>query len=189
MLQGEKTMKRNLAIVLIPICILGFASATANAAFYVWTLSKSAVDPLINTGLPTGGIDTLYLWFWCSTEGMASAEMYVNSTPPGQVIAFNVSNGYLNAGSATHLLLAVGGCPSGPVVSGAALILHVAPLAVCLEGANVTVDCSANPQAWPHEHKGYVDLSLPLCLSESAALCDYISVEKNSWGTIKSLYR
>jgi hypothetical protein len=27
-------------------------------------------------------------------------------------------NGFLNAGTATALLLAVGGCPSGPVVAG-----------------------------------------------------------------------
>jgi len=48
-------------------------------------------------------------------------------------------NGFLNAGNPTNLLLAVGGCPGGPLVAGAMLILHFAPVAVCLTGANVTV--------------------------------------------------
>jgi hypothetical protein len=185
-------MKRFLTIVsALCICAVMATGAFAGGTGpqYGWTVSKSAVDPLINSGLPTGGVDTLFLWFYCSTEGMASAEMDVVSTPAGQVIAFNVSNGYLNAGNATHLLLAVGGCPSAPVVAGSILVLHFAPLIVCLEGANVTVDCSPNPQAWPHDHKGYADLALPLCLSDSPTLCQPVSVEESSWGSIKSLYR
>jgi len=182
-------MKRFLTTV-SALCICAVMASSTHAAAYGWTLSKSAVDPLINTGLPTGGVDTLFLWFYCSTEGMASAEMDLVSTPPGQVIAFNVANGYLNAGNATHLLLAVGGCPNALVVAGSALVLHFAPLIVCLEGANVTVDCSPNPQAWPHDHKGYADLSLPFCLSDTTSPnCKSYSVEEESWGQIKTLYR
>jgi hypothetical protein len=175
--------------IIFALCLCAGMAASANAAIYEWTLSKSAVDPFINTGLPTGGIDTLYLWFQCSTEGMASAEMDLVSIPPGQVIAFNVANGYLNAGSATHLLLAIGGCPSAPIVAGSALVLHFAPLAVCLQGANVTVDCSPDPIAWPHDHKSYADLSVPLCLGDTSTICDPFSVDERSWGSIKSLYR
>jgi len=183
-------MSRHFAIPLAVLLSVAFStkSLALHKGGYGWTLSKSAVDPLVNTGLPTGGVDTLFLWFYCSDEGMASAEMDLVSTPPGQVIAFNVMNGYLNAGNATHLLLAVGGCPSAPVVAGSALVLHFAPVAVCLEGANVTVDCSANPEAHPHTRKGYADLGLPLCLSDTD-LCGGDSVESSSWGTIKSLYR
>ena len=178
-------MKRCLAFLLV---IATLSAKPANAAVYNWSLSHSSTDPLVNTGLPNAGTDTLFLWLCLSDEGMSAAEIDLVSTPPGQVLAFNVMNGYLNAGNATHLLLAVGGCPNAPIVAGAALILHFAPLAVCLEGANVTVDCSPNPQAWPHGRRSYADAGLPLCLSDTQA-CTDISVESQSWGTIKSLYR
>jgi hypothetical protein len=180
-------MKRFLTIV-SALCICAAMATSANAAIYGWTVSNSSTDPLSNGGLPNGSTDNLYLWFYCSDEGMAAAEMTLESTPPGQVLAFNVMNGFLNAGNATNLLLAVGGCPQAPVVAGAILILHFAPLAVCLGGANVTVDCSSDPQAWPHDHRGYADAGLPLCLNDTPELC-VISVEESSWGSIKGLYR
>jgi hypothetical protein len=182
-------MKRFLTIV-SALCICATLASNANAQIrYGWTVSNSQTDPLSNGGLPNGGTDNLYLWFYCSSEGMAAAEMTLESTPPGQVLAFNVMNGYLNAGNATNLLLAVGGCPIAPVVAGAILILHFAPLAVCLTGANVTVDCSTDPSAWPHDIRGYADAGLPLCLNDSIFPCHTDSVEESSWGSIKSLYR
>jgi hypothetical protein len=183
-------MKRFLTIVsALCLCAMMATSAFAQGPQYGWTVSHSSTDPLVNSGLPNGSTDNLFLWFYCSTEGMSAAEFDVVSLPPGNVLAFNPMNGYLNAGNATHLLLAVGGCPSAPVVAGSILILHFAPLAVCLEGARVTVDCSPNPQAWPSDVKGYADAGLPLCLSDSAGLCTPVSVEESSWGSIKSLYR
>jgi hypothetical protein len=183
---GEAEMKRNLAFLLIPLCILGFGSNAQ--ALYCWTVSHSSTDPLVNTGFPTDGVDTLFLWLYSSSEGMAAAEMSLDSLPPGQVIAFNVMNGFLNAGNATNLLLAVGGCPSGPVVAGSILILHFAPLAICLGGANVTVDCSSEPQAWPHDWVGYSDVGLPPCSSGRSG-CGVTSVKDVSWGRIKGIYR
>jgi len=170
--------------------LLSIAFSTKSFAFpgYIWTISHSAADPLVFTGSPNNGVDTLFLWFYCSLEGMSAAEMELASLPPGQVLAFIPVNGYLNAGDATHLLLAVGGCPFAPVVAGNILILHLAPLALCLEGANVTVDCSADPQAWPHDRHGYADFGLPLCLSDTSVHCG-VSVEERGWGSIKSLYR
>ena len=184
-------MKRYLVFLLSVLGVLGFEFRPVDAVpIYTWTLSHSQTDPLVNSGQPNVSTDNLFLWFYCSSEGMSAAEIDLVSTPPGQVLAFNVMNGYLNAGNATHLLLAVGGCPNAPIVAGAALILHFNPLAVCLEGANVTVDCSPNPQAWPHDRKGYADLGLPLCLSDTVGLlCVGVSIEESSWGTIKSLYR
>jgi hypothetical protein len=121
---------------------------------------------------------------------MAAAEMSLDTVPLGSVLAFNGMNGYLNAGNATNLLLAVGGCPLGPIVAGSILVLHFAPLAVCLGGANVTMDCAENPQAWPHDRKGYADVSLPACWSDTRSSdCGTTSVESQSWGAIKSLYR
>jgi len=179
-------MKRIFAF--LAFALLTSAATSADAAFYGWSLSHSSTDPFANTGLPTGELDTLFLWFCTSNEGMSAAEMDLSSVPPGQVLAFNVMNGYLNAGTATHLLLAVGGCPQAPLVAGSVLILHFAPLAVCLAGANVTVDCSPNPQAWPHGRSSYTDAGLPLCPTDTGG-CLQASVESQSWGTIKSLYR
>jgi len=173
-------------VIAFSICSAMFASA--NAATYCWTVSRSSSDPLVNTGLPNGSTDNLYLWLASSDEGMAAAEMSLDSTPPGQVLAFNVLNGFLNAGNAVNLLLAVGGCPSGPLVAGSILILHFAPLSVCLGGANVTVDCSSDPQAWPHDWAGYADAGLPPC-SSSRNGCGPTSVDDASWGRIKEIYR
>ena len=180
-------MKRFLTIV-SALCLCAVMSTNAQAAIYGWTLSKSSTDPLVQTGSPNAGTDNIYLWFYCSDEGMSAAEMTLSSVPPGQVLAFNVMNGFLNAGTATNLLLAVGGCPSSTVVAGSILINHFVPVTVCLGGANVTVDCSPIPDSWPHDHKGYADLSLPSCLNDTPKLCP-ISVEETSWSTIKSFYR
>jgi hypothetical protein len=108
-----------------------------HAETYGWIVSNSITDPHSNGGLPNGSTDNLYLWMYCF-DGMAAAEMTLESIPPGQVIAFNVMNGFLNAGNVTNLLLAVGGCPGGPLIAGTILILHFAPVAICLTGANVT---------------------------------------------------
>jgi len=186
-------MKSFLAIVsALGICASMFSDASAQHVGYGWSISHSVTDPMQTSGLPNGDIDNLFLWYLCSdyTDGMSAAEMTLVSIPPGQVIAFTPMNGFLNAGTATNLLLAVGGCPSAVVVAGRILILHFAPLAVCLGGANVTVDCSPNPQAWPHERRGYTDADLPLCLTDSEFLCVWpVSVEKSSWGWIKNIYR
>lgn len=181
-------MKRFLTTV-SALCICAVMATGANAATYGWTVSASNVDPLVQVGNgPNGSTDNVYLWFACSDEGMSAAEIDVVSNPAGNILAFNVLNGFLNAGTAQHLLLAVGGCPSAPLLAGAVLILHFVPLTVCPTGANVTVDCSPNPQAWPHDHKGYSDPGLVPCAGDTETLC-VVSVEESSWGSIKSLYR
>jgi len=166
---------------------IGGTAPKASAAVYCWSVSHSSVDPFVNTGAPNGSLDTLFLWFSLANEGMASAEMELQSAP-GVILAFNVLNGFLNAGNATHLLLAVGGCPQAPNVAGSILIFHAAPLSVCLGGANVTVDCFINPQAWPNVWIGYAASGVPPCSSGRSA-CGTDSIEGTSWGKIKSTYR
>ena len=181
-------MKRFRTIV-YALCLCAVMASGAHASTYGWTVSHSATEPLVNSGTPNAGTDTLFLWLYCQGKGMSAAEMDLNSFPAGNVLAFNPMNGFLNAGNATHLLLAVGGCPDGAVVAGSILILHFVPLTVCLQGANVTVDCSADPQAWPHIRRSYADLDLPVCVTDNFVFCDPISVEEESWGKIKTLYR
>jgi hypothetical protein len=118
---------------------------------------------------------------------MASAEMELIA-PAGTILAFNVMNGFLNAGTATHVLLAVGGCPQAPLIAGSVLAFHTSSFAICIGGSNVTVDCSPNPQAWPNDSKSYTDAGIPACPQDDATLC-VVSVEESSWGSIKSLYR
>jgi hypothetical protein len=184
---ARRCMKSILSFVFAITTVMGMAPNPA-AANYCWSVSHSSQDPLVNTGLPNAGVDNLFLWLFGSDQGMAAAEMSLDSLPPGQVLAFNVMNGFLNAGDATHLLLAVGGCPGAPIISGSILILHFAPLSLCLGGANVTVDCTINPQAWPNTWIGYADLGLPPC-SGGRHECGGFSVEGMSWGRIKSIYR
>jgi hypothetical protein len=173
-------------IALISAACIGMP-AHATAAVYCWSVSHSSVDPFVNTGVPNGSLDTLFLWLAQSNEGMASAEIELQSAP-GAILSFNVMNGFLNAGNTTHLLLAVGGCPSAPIVAGSILIFHAASLSVCLGGANVTVDCSINPQAWPNDWIGYADAGVPPC-SSGRSYCGTDSIEDASWGRIKSTYR
>jgi len=175
--------------LLLAIAVAVVRPESAASAIYEWRISKSSTDPYVNFGNPNGSLDTLFLWFRCAPEGMSAAEMTLEIIPQGQVFAFNVMNGYLNAGDATNLLLAVGGCPEGPIVAGSILFFHNQSLSVCLTGANVTVDCSLNPQAWPHDFHGYHDFGEPSCVNESEAICDPFSVESQSWGSIKGLYR
>jgi hypothetical protein len=176
--------------LLLAIAVVIVRPEPAASDIYEWRISKSSTDPYVNFGNPNGSLDTLFLWLSCTQpEGMSAAEMTLETIPAGQVLAFNVMNGYLNAGDATNLLLAVGGCPEGPIVAGSILFFHIQSLSVCLTGANVTVDCSLNPQAWPHDFHGYHDSGEPLCINESSFICESFSIESQSWGNIKSLYR
>jgi hypothetical protein len=51
---------------------------------------------------------------------MTAAEFELDGTMT--VLAFEPLNGFLNAGTDTHLMLAVGGCPFGPLVAGRILV-------------------------------------------------------------------
>jgi hypothetical protein len=83
-----------------------------------WTISGSATDPLYNQSAQPLGTGQLFLWYYCTFDryGLAAAEFDVGGTIA--VHSFTPMNGFLNAGDATHLRLAVGGCPMGPIVAG-----------------------------------------------------------------------
>jgi hypothetical protein len=171
------------------ICVAMAADALAQHT-YAWTISASATDPLVNTGALPPGLVTLHLWFYCSDAGMSAAEIDPVISAGNTILAFNVANGYLNAGNATHLLLAVGGCPSAPVNAGNWLILKATPVDLCPGGANVTVDCSPDPSAWPNHFRGFSELGVPCEDSMPEDPCEGpYSVESTSWGRVKQLYR
>ena len=123
-------MKRFLTILFV----LALATSVS-ARDFGWTLSNSPTDALANSGTFTAGILTLYLHYYCTNDGngLASAEFDIQSTSAANlVLAFTALNGFLNAGGATNLLLAVGGCPYGPVAAGNFLISANAPGQYCL---------------------------------------------------------
>lgn len=158
------------------------------------TGGSSPTDPYANTASWIPGILELYLWFACSDEGgMAAAEFKLSTDNPANIIlAFTPQSGYLNAGSPTDLLLAVGGCPTGPILAGNILVLTNVPGEYCLvpdfQGIMGTVDCGANPQIWPIQQIGFSDTgSDPSCNDD---LCpDPTSTEGSSWGGVKTLFR
>ena len=81
-----------------------------------WSISASETDPAVNGGPLGGAVGYLYLWLDCAyNEGMAAAAFVLEGDLP--LLSFTPRNGFLNAGTGNELLLAVGGCPTGPVVA------------------------------------------------------------------------
>ena len=187
-------MKRFMTIVSV-LAILAFAGS-AFAGQYGWTISSDATNPDVNSSTLAPGIATLYLWFQCNDDdGMSAAEFDVAGNGFILPLAFTTMSGYLNAGSPTALLLAVGGCPSGPVVAGNWLCQVLAAGGdLCLvpsaaNGINGTVDCQASPSLFDNEYRGFSDGGVPCESRVDLNLCETVSVEDESWGSIKGLYR
>jgi hypothetical protein len=168
----------------------GFEPASAGTnPIFAWSVSGSETDPFDNTGVPTGALDTLYLWLYCSDPVLA-AEMTLAVDPPESILGFEPVNGFRNFGDLTHLLLTVAGCPTPPLIAGNIFVLHTVPVKICLEGANVTVDCVNDPPlAWPHDRLGYADAGLSVCQSDTPNPCGPVSIGTETWGKIKSLYK
>jgi hypothetical protein len=164
---------------------------------YGWTISNSIASPFSNTGPFVPGLGTLYIWYECSVkDGMSAAEMaFLTLNAANVTLAFTPLNGFLNAGTTTEWLLAVGSCPAGPVVAGQMLCLMNAPGEFCIvpsaaNGINVTVDCSPNPQTHTNSTVGFAhDGAVLLCNDLSPELCNVVSVDQTSWGQVKGLYR
>jgi hypothetical protein len=93
---------------------------------FAWSISASNLDPYQTTAA-IGGAQTLYVWFVCSARHLeprvgleAAAFALVGDIT---VDSLRTTNGFLNVGTDTEPLLAVGGCPVGPVVAAE---IHVA---------------------------------------------------------------
>ena len=73
--------------VIVLACLIAFTlqSPSGAAQRSYWTISGSAVDPLVLEGEPSGGLDTLYIWLVCTntdlpTYGMSAAEFGLEGT-------------------------------------------------------------------------------------------------------------
>jgi hypothetical protein len=178
--------------VLLVLSILLAAAANATAEDYLWTISASATDPYMNTGAPNPGVlTTLHVWLACSTMGM-SAAIFELEADGMTVLAFTPCCGFLNVGAPSPcLLLATGGCPSGPIRAGELLVLdfvggRVCPIPCRFEEDNYTVDCGPEPEIHLNAWIGYASDGSAPC---AQGFCGPISVEDESWGRVKGLYR
>jgi hypothetical protein len=185
-------MKRFTTILAV-LSVLVLATSAFGQNRYGWTISNSNADPFSNSGAPLP-FGTYYLWYQCSTvDGISAAEFDIVSLGISH-LATIVQNGFLNAGGTANLLLAVGGCPLGPVVAANLLVqdaggtMCLAPSAV--NGLNVSVDCRPLPDPWPNDWVGFNSAGTP-CPDQSdpSELCPPDAVEQTSWGHLKALYR
>lgn len=152
---------------------------------YDFTISASSTDPFAQESPPAGGVRNLYLWGTCLQRGLAALEAQVTGTIP--VLGFSPAPGVLNAGSATHLFMAVGGCPSGPesnTLLGHWIVLDDAGGTLCLgppDDAPIAVaDCTpVTPLVWPDPGvTGFSSDGSPPCrVGANACLEDPVLVE------------
>jgi hypothetical protein len=180
-------MKRILTILSVMAVLV--ASTSASAQVYGWSLSESNTESCVSTGTPTFGVKNIYLWHNYA-EGLNMAAADITVTGSIAPLAFNPLNGYLNAGTATGLLLAVGGCPEPPINAGAFIIVDTGGN-MALGGARLTVDCVVN-DAYVSDTKGWSsDGSEPVGFSATGGdgCTPPNSVEPSSWGSVKNLYR
>lgn len=181
-----------MATIVAFVAVVWASPAHTQGQSYGWTISNSNTNPLANSGSVTGGPQTLYLWLNCATpEGMTAAEFDLQL--PGGVVnfGFNPQNGFLNAGTSGSLMLAVGACPTGPVIAGSWNVFNSIAGDYCLvasggSGQLTTVDCDVvTPTAWPVTQRGYGTGGVAACTQD---LC-VVSVEPTTWGQLKTLYR
>ena len=184
-------MKRFMTIVsvLAVVAIASNALATEPGHFG-WTISSSTSDPFQNTGAPTGGPNTLYMWIGCSSgqTGAASSEFAVTGSMFWGGIAGSLPQ-YLFTGSQTDLLGAFGGGPGGGTMVG---IINVFDFGGTLcfgpsvaNARNITV--GQDGKGYPNDYIGYTSDGSAPCVS--ADFCAPTAVELDTWGNIKSMYR
>jgi hypothetical protein len=111
MRSDARTCKLRLACaVLLTLGLLGTPHAPVHAG-YRFSISASSSDPDQNSSSSTGTTRILYLWLICTDEGISAFEGDFSGTLT--VLGFTPTNGAVNAGGATNLLLGIPDCPTG----------------------------------------------------------------------------
>ena len=183
-------MKRILTIAFA----LTLVASSAFAEDYSWSISASDTDPNVNTApVPASGPASYYLWLTCTSSfsGAASAEFKID------VVGFFWSNftpvlGVLNFGAGQDLVLGLGGCRTADFLAGTVNVFATGgPGALCFalsdaNGSNVSVDCDpVNPVTHANAYTGLQTDGSDPCSFGSCT----VSVESDTWGSIKGLYR
>jgi hypothetical protein len=87
--------------------------------YFGWSISSHPISFDVNLGTLPGESARLYLWLVCVYGGeLSTAEFYLEGSLAQYITAFEPRNGFANAGTNTHLILSVDGCPTGPVIAG-----------------------------------------------------------------------
>jgi len=195
---------KKLQTIAVLVALLALPTAAfAQNGYYTWTISASNSDPFVNNPPnPGSSLQTLYLHYvqgcFTSPPGMSAAEFKI-IVSGGSLLAFNVSAPFLNAGSGANLLLAVGACPTGPLVAGSILFLPSGgPFRLSLGVSDppgmiaATVDCRPAPDAhqWPAlvRFVGYATQDAGVNQNHGQD-CNVTPVDDSSWGAVKGLYR
>jgi hypothetical protein len=180
-------MKRFLTICSV-VTVLALAVNANAQQRYGWTVSGSPTNPCQTTG-NVSGVASIYLWYcYNSPDGVSAADISVVVNPAGSALplAFVTANGFLNAGGPSNLLLAVGGCPDGPILAGNWLAQVILPsFEWCLGGLNSSVNCDINPLLFPNDHHGFGNGGFVVaCVSGMDENCQpTTAVESSSWGS------
>ena len=139
----RRRLFRPLAIVaILAFGLLDVASAQESLApapdgsfdAYHWSISLSSTNPLVNSGTPTGGSDTVYLWL-CRVqhsgvspcfhvEGVKSAKFGLSASGDLAITGLTPVGGVTNLGSATCPELVMPEC-SGPTLAAEISILSL----------------------------------------------------------------
>lgn len=199
-------MKRLILAAALALMITPTLVSAGGSGYYDWQFSFSNTDPNMNSSAPiSGGFVTVYLWYTgCNSAdaqpGMSAAEMDVSTTGDFSLPApMTVMNGFLNAGTSNEkLLLVVGGCPAGPLLAGSFFVqaggagegtLGLVPSAD--NGFAVVVDCTGQDGwFWPAfvRYQGCGTTGAGPIQNHGNG-CTVTSVESDTWGAIKGLYR
>jgi hypothetical protein len=177
---------RTFTLALVALVVSGPASAEP----YQWTLSASSSDPFVNTGPPTGGLQTLHLWFACSEVGAIWAEFDFEVSPSDLLVQIDPIGPYTFAPTYGFYLLE---CTMAPTRVAELSIIDGAGdgFTACFIPSSTqtlgTVDCAPNPALHPMAFLGFSSDGTPPC-TEGDCL-GVVSVDDRSWGSMKALYR
>jgi hypothetical protein len=197
-------MKRFVTMLAVAALFVAPAAMAQDGAYdgeYGWTISNSSTDPFSNFGAPdfSTGTPLIYLWLQCANvDGASAAEFDVSPAGFVAVFGFSAVPPFLNGGpDATHLQLVLG-CEGGMTLVGSFVANASYNGDICLvpsaaNGYNVSVDCGA--ASFGKHQNNTIGFSMngtadPACSDLTVdGLCTTVSVEENSWGAIKGLYR
>jgi hypothetical protein len=168
--EGSYTGQDNPAAVVLHEPIHQRAIFTPIKSGYDFAISASDTDPNVHTAPPAGNLRNIHLWMTCNHLGLSAFEgAAVGSLEP---LAFVPASGVFSVGTASEVILAVPGCPTGPDVSfllGYWIVLDDGG-SLCLgpseaNGILGAVDCgSPIPELWPLRVTGFSSDGTPPCL-------------------------
>ena len=199
-------MKRFATMLAVAMLLVAPAAMAQDGLYdgqYGWTISNSTISAFSNFGAydpvsPPPFPNTAYLWLDCTgVDGAGGADFGIIVPAGDFLFAVNMAPGFSNFGAGSDLSLVLGTCEVGPVLVADIVVVSGTPGDMCIgpnntSGIFATIDCgSANFGKHQFNSVGFSagGVAPPGACSASQPLCQTVSVESESWGTIKGLYR